>query len=53
MCWADPEHDLIFIFLSNRIHPDANNKKLIQQNIRTNMHTEVYKEILLREKLSE
>ncbi len=53
MCWADPEHDLIFIFLSNRIHPDANNKKLIQQNIRTNMHTEVYKEILLREKESE
>ncbi len=48
MCWADPEEDLIFIFLSNRIHPSVDNKKLIQQNIRTQLHTEVYKEILLR-----
>jgi CubicO group peptidase (beta-lactamase class C family) len=48
MCWADPEEELIFIFLSNRIHPAVDNKKLIQQNIRTQLHTEVYKEILLR-----
>lgn len=48
MCWADPEEELIFVFLSNRIHPSVDNKKLIQQNIRTQLHTEVYKEILLR-----
>jgi CubicO group peptidase (beta-lactamase class C family) len=48
MAWADPEQELIFIFLSNRIHPSVDNKKLIQQNIRTQLHTEVYKEILLR-----
>lgn len=48
MAWADPEQELIFIFLSNRIHPTVDNKKLIQQNIRTQLHTEVYKEILLR-----
>ncbi len=48
MCWADPEQELVFVFLSNRIHPNVDNKKLIQQNIRTQLHTEVYKEILLR-----
>lgn len=33
--WADPDYDLIYVFLSNRIHPDAANRKLIQMNIRT------------------
>ncbi len=27
--WVDPEFDLVYIFLSNRIHPDAGNTKLI------------------------
>lgn len=46
MCWADPEHEIVFVFLSNRIHPSVDNKKLIQQNIRTQLQTEVYKELL-------
>ena len=46
MCWADPENDIIFIFLSNRIHPSAENKKLLNLSIRTKMHTEVYQQIL-------
>lgn len=33
--WVDPEHDLIFIFLSNRVFPDASNKKLSASNLRT------------------
>ena len=28
LAWADPENNLIYIFLSNRIHPDENNKIL-------------------------
>lgn len=40
--WADPENGLLFIFLSNRIHPSAENSKLIQQNIRTNIHDLLY-----------
>jgi CubicO group peptidase (beta-lactamase class C family) len=43
--WADPTFDLIFVFLSNRIYPDANNRKLIQNNIRTRMQDIVYQSI--------
>lgn len=40
--WADPEEDLIYVFLSNRIHPDANNTKILDLNIRTNLHQAIY-----------
>ncbi len=43
--WADPEFDLIFVFLSNRIHPDANNAKLIKNNIRTRIQDVIYESI--------
>ena len=42
MCWADPDHDLVFVFLSNRVHPDAENKKLQELNIRTEIQAEIY-----------
>lgn len=35
MVWADPETDVLFVFLSNRIYPGAANKKLAEMNIRT------------------
>jgi CubicO group peptidase (beta-lactamase class C family) len=40
--WADPDHNLIYVFLSNRVNPDASNKKLIRNNIRTNIHQSIY-----------
>lgn len=43
--WADPENDLVFIFLSNRTFPDENNKKLIYENIRTQAIEIVYKSL--------
>lgn len=43
--WADPEFDLIYVFLSNRIHPDANNSKLIKNNIRTRIQDVIYESI--------
>lgn len=45
MVWADPEADLIYIFLSNRIYPDANNWKLMELNIRTEIHDTLYESI--------
>jgi CubicO group peptidase (beta-lactamase class C family) len=42
MVWADPEADLIYIFLSNRIYPDANNWRLGKLNTRTNIHDVIY-----------
>ncbi|MFD1186513.1 glycoside hydrolase family 3 N-terminal domain-containing protein [Pontibacter rugosus] len=41
--WADPENKLIYIFLSNRVYPDAGNTKLVKYNIRTRIHDVVYK----------
>ncbi len=40
--WADPENGLIYIFLSNRVYPDAENKKLAKLNTRTNIHQVFY-----------
>lgn len=43
LAWADPENNLVYIFLSNRVHPDANNKKLITDNVRSAIQEEAYK----------
>ncbi len=40
--WADPVENLVYIFLSNRVNPDANNGKLSKMNIRTDIHQEIY-----------
>ncbi len=40
--WADPEHNMIYIFLSNRINPSMNNKKLIEDNVRTEIQQLIY-----------
>lgn len=40
--WADPKYRLIFVFLSNRVFPDAENAKLIKNNIRPRIHDMVY-----------
>ena len=40
--WADPENELIYIFLSNRVYPDGNNKRLLREEIRTEIHDLVY-----------
>ena len=40
--WADPVHDVIFIFLSNRTYPTMENRKLIRMNTRTLMQQVVY-----------
>lgn len=44
--WADPEEDLIYIFLSNRVNPTADNNKLVNLNVRTNIHDAIYKAIV-------
>ncbi|MEL6672574.1 MAG: serine hydrolase [Bacteroidota bacterium] len=40
--WVDPAHDLVFVFLSNRVHPKANNWKLNTLRIRQRIHQAVY-----------
>jgi len=43
--WVDPKYDLIFVFLSNRTWPDANNKKLQRTNVRPAIHDIAYESI--------
>ncbi|PHR74041.1 MAG: beta-N-acetylglucosaminidase [Lutibacter sp.] len=33
--WADPETEIVYVFLSNRVYPSMKNNKLGKQNIRT------------------
>ena len=40
--WADPQNDLIFVFLSNRLHPNVKNRKLFKNRVRERMHQVVY-----------
>ncbi|MFO8234862.1 MAG: glycoside hydrolase family 3 N-terminal domain-containing protein [Bacteroidales bacterium] len=40
--WADRDENLIYIFLSNRIHPDQDNRKLIEDDIRTKIQEAIY-----------
>ncbi|HSH18829.1 MAG TPA: serine hydrolase, partial [Draconibacterium sp.] len=40
--WADPDNGLLYIFMSNRVHPTRENSKLYNLNIRTAMHQKIY-----------
>ena len=42
--WADPKENLVYVFLSNRVHPDGSNK-LLRMNVRGNIHEEVYRSL--------
>ena len=40
--WMDPKEDLLYIFLSNRTYPDAENGKLSTLDVRTNIQGYLY-----------
>ncbi|MCB0548070.1 MAG: serine hydrolase [Phaeodactylibacter sp.] len=40
--WADPEAGLTYIFLSNRIYPDATNRKIFEKRVRERIHQVIY-----------
>ena len=48
LAWADPKNKVIFIFLSNRVHPSQDNWKLRDLNIRTDMQHVVYEALSKR-----
>ena len=43
--WADPEEDIIYVFLSNRTYPDATNRKIIKNNLRSDIQELIYHSI--------
>jgi beta-glucosidase-like glycosyl hydrolase/CubicO group peptidase (beta-lactamase class C family) len=40
--WVDPQNQLLFVFLSNRVHPTRRITTINDLNIRTKMHQAVY-----------
>lgn len=40
--WADPQYNLVYIFLSNRVYPTRENTKLYNLNIRTGIQQVIY-----------
>jgi beta-N-acetylhexosaminidase len=46
MIWVDPAYDLIYVFLSNRVYPDAENTKLAEMNVRTNVQQVIYNALI-------
>ncbi|MCB9185512.1 MAG: serine hydrolase [Flavobacteriales bacterium] len=42
MAWADPEKGIVYIFLSNRVYPNADNNKLLKMDVRTKIQQVIY-----------
>lgn len=43
--WADPEQEIVYVFLSNRTFPDAENRKLIKSDLRSKIQEAIYEAI--------
>ncbi|SFT49251.1 beta-glucosidase [Lishizhenia tianjinensis] len=45
LSWADPFNGINYVFLSNRIYPDAENPKLVRMDIRTEIQRIIYEAV--------
>ncbi len=44
--WADPEEEIIYVFLSNRTYPSSSNNLLIKSELRTRIQQAIYDSII-------
>ncbi|MFS4469296.1 glycoside hydrolase family 3 N-terminal domain-containing protein [Maribacter sp. 2210JD10-5] len=44
--WADPEEEIVYVFLSNRTYPSASNTLLVKSGLRTRIQQAIYDAIL-------
>lgn len=44
--WADPENELVYVFLSNRTFPTMENRKLIKSGLRTQIQEVIYNALI-------
>ena len=42
LTWVDPKYGINYVFLSNRVCPDAENWKLVRMDIRTRIQQIIY-----------
>jgi CubicO group peptidase (beta-lactamase class C family) len=40
--WVDPENEIVYVFLSNRNHPNAANWRINSMNVRERVHNAIY-----------
>lgn len=45
--WADPDSGILYVFLSNRVYPNMNNRGLVKSNMRTKIQEDIQNAILL------
>ncbi|MDC7993494.1 glycoside hydrolase family 3 N-terminal domain-containing protein [Altibacter sp. HG106] len=43
--WADPEEEVVYVFLSNRTYPTADNRMLISSDLRSRIQQAIYEAI--------
>jgi CubicO group peptidase (beta-lactamase class C family) len=48
MVWADPEQNVVYVFLSNRVYPKADTNKLLEMGIRTKVQEAVHDAVAAR-----
>ncbi len=46
LAWADPESGILYVFLSNKIHPDQDNSKLVEMNVRTKIQEVIHAAVI-------
>lgn len=46
MLWVDPQKELVYVFLSNRVHPSCESNLLSKLNIRTDIQSLIYKSLV-------
>jgi CubicO group peptidase (beta-lactamase class C family) len=52
--WADPQYDLLYIFMSNRVNPDGgDNNKLSSLNVRSDIQETIYQAMFKYQKQHE
>lgn len=44
--WADPEEEVVYVFLSNRTYPTATNRLLIKSGLRTRIQQAIYDSLI-------
>jgi len=46
LAWVDPETDILFVFMSNRVYPEMDNGKILKLDTRTNIQQVFYDAIM-------
>ncbi|MEX0290757.1 MAG: glycoside hydrolase family 3 N-terminal domain-containing protein [Flavobacteriaceae bacterium] len=44
--WADPEEEIVYVFLSNRTYPSATNRLLVKSGLRTRIQKAIYDSLI-------